>query len=79
MMGEAGIPPYVIEAALNHATIHTDLSGRYNVARYRDDVKDALQALSVQYVRLIEQVEQRPNEFGEAEEVLVHQYIGEPV
>lgn len=48
MLGEAGIPPYVIEAALNHATIHTDLSGRSNVARYRDDVKEALQSLSVQ-------------------------------
>jgi integrase len=78
MMGEAGIPPYVIEAALNHATIHTDLSGRYNVARYRDDVKDALQALSVQYVRLIERVEMRPDEVGEAEEVWVHQRIGDP-
>jgi integrase len=79
MMGEVGIPPYVIEAALNHATIHTDLSGRYNVARYRDDVKDALQALSVQYVRLIERVEMRPDEFGEPEEVVVHQQIGEPI
>jgi integrase len=79
MMGEAGIPPYVIEAALNHATIHTDLSGRYNVARYRDDVKDGLQALSVQYVRLIERAEMQADEFGEPEEVLVHQRIGEPV
>jgi integrase len=59
MIGEAGIPPYVIEAALNHSTINTDLSGRYNVARYRDDVKDALQALSAQYIRLIERVETR--------------------
>ena len=78
MLGEAGIPPYVIEAALNHATIHTDLSGRYNVARYREDVKDALQALSVQYVRLIERVETQPDELGEPEEVVVHQRIGEP-
>jgi integrase len=79
MLGEAGIPPYVIEAALNHATIHSDLSGRYNVARYRDDVKEALQALSAQYVRLIERVEIQLDEFGEPEEVFVHQRIGEPV
>jgi integrase len=57
MLGEAGIPPYVIEAALNHATIHTDLSGRSHVARYRDDVKEALQSLSAQYIRLIERIE----------------------
>jgi integrase len=79
MMGEADIPPYVVEAALNHATIYTELAGRYNTARYRNDVKDALQALSVQYVRLIERVEMRPDEFGKPEEVWVHQSIGEPV
>ncbi|MGD0109801.1 MAG: tyrosine-type recombinase/integrase [Rhodopila sp.] len=79
MMGETGIAPYVVEAALNHSTIYTDLAGRYNTARYRNDVKDALQALSVQYVRLIERVETRPDEFGEPEEVWLHQSIGEPV
>ena len=66
-MGEAGIPPHVIEAALNHGTIHSELAGRYNHSRYREDVKEALQALAVRYDRLITRYRYQPDEIGEPE------------
>jgi ribosome maturation protein Sdo1 len=46
MMGEISIPPHVIEAALNHANVHTDLATTYNRARYTQEVASALQALA---------------------------------
>jgi hypothetical protein len=77
-MGEAGIPPHVIEAALNHATIHTELAGRYNHSRYRDDVKAALQALAGRYDALIYQFREEPDETGEPERVRFLQPLGAP-
>lgn len=46
LMGEAGIPPHVIEAALNHTAIHSQLAATYNRARYQPEVADALQRLA---------------------------------
>jgi integrase len=42
MLGEMGVEPYVIEAALNHVSIHSQIAATYNVARYRDAVRGAL-------------------------------------
>lgn len=46
ILGRAGIGPHVIEAALNHATIHSKLAGIYNQSRYEPEVADALQLLA---------------------------------
>jgi integrase len=46
LMGEAGELPHVIEAALNHTSIHSQLAGVYNQARYRPEVAAALQRLA---------------------------------
>jgi integrase len=46
MLGEMGVEPHVIEAALNHAAIHSQLASVYNRARYFPAVKDALQLLA---------------------------------
>ncbi len=46
LLGELGTPPHVIEAALNHAAIHSTLAATYNRARYGADVADALQRLA---------------------------------
>ena len=46
MMGELGEPPHVIEAALNHAAIHSQLAATYNRSRYQPEVRDALQRLA---------------------------------
>ncbi|MFX9855383.1 hypothetical protein ABTP70_19620, partial [Acinetobacter baumannii] len=37
---------HVIEAALNHAAIHSPLAATYNRARYLPAVRDALQRLA---------------------------------
>jgi integrase len=42
-MGKLGVPPYVVEAALNHADVHSPLAGVYNLARYIEEVGDSLQ------------------------------------
>ncbi len=46
LMGEAGIPPHLIEAALNHAAVHSQLAATYNRARYQPEVAEALQRLA---------------------------------
>jgi integrase len=46
IMGNLGTEPHVVEAALNHAVIYTNLAGIYNQARYRSEVGIALQALA---------------------------------
>lgn len=46
MLGELGIEPHVIEAALNHTSIHSQLAATYNRARYFDQVRTALQLLA---------------------------------
>jgi integrase len=46
MLGEMGVEPHVIEAALNHAAIHSRLAATYNRARYLPAVREALQRLA---------------------------------
>jgi hypothetical protein len=46
MMGMLGTIPDIIEAALNHATIHSQLAMVYNQSRYRPEVSAALQLLA---------------------------------
>jgi integrase len=46
MLGEIGVEPHVIEASLNHVTIHSQLATLYNAARYRPQVACALQRLA---------------------------------
>ena len=69
MMGEAGIPPHVVEAALNHVTIHSALAGRYNTSRYYNEVKEALQVLARRYDVICSEWYTQPDEYGEAEQV----------
>jgi integrase len=45
MMGNLGVMPDVIEAALNHVTIRSKIASIYNKSRYRPEVADALQRL----------------------------------
>ena len=45
-MGLLGTIPDIVEAALNHATIHSSLAATYNKARYRPEVAKALQLLA---------------------------------
>jgi integrase len=46
LLGELGVEPHVIEAALNHAHIGGQLAALYNRARYRAQVAAALQRLA---------------------------------
>jgi integrase len=46
MLGEMGEMPDIIEAALNHAVIHSALAATYNRSRYRPQVAAALQRLA---------------------------------
>jgi integrase len=46
MLGEMGVEPHVIEAALNHVAIHSPIAAVYNRARYRPQVAAALQRLA---------------------------------
>lgn len=46
LLGEMGVEPHVIEAALNHVAIHSQLAATYNRARYLPAVRDALQRLA---------------------------------
>ena len=41
-----GTEPHVIEAALNHAEVHSRLAGIYNKSRYQPAVAAALQMLA---------------------------------
>lgn len=45
-MGELGVDPHVIEAALNHTAVVSRLASTYNAARYRPQVAAALQLLA---------------------------------
>jgi integrase len=42
LLGELGVEPHVIEAALNHADLHSGLASVYNRARYLPAVREAL-------------------------------------
>jgi integrase len=46
LMGELGVMPAVVEASLNHVTIHSRIAAVYNKSRYRPQVADALQQLA---------------------------------
>jgi integrase len=46
MMGEMGELPDIIEAALNHVAIRSQLAATYNRSRYRPQVAAALQRLA---------------------------------
>ncbi|MCX8133646.1 MAG: site-specific integrase [Roseococcus sp.] len=46
LLGEMGVEPHVIEAALNHASVHSPLAAVYNRARYGAEVGRALQMLA---------------------------------
>jgi integrase len=46
MMGQAGVDPHIIEAALGHISLHSQLAATYNTARYLPRVAEALQALA---------------------------------
>jgi integrase len=46
MLGELGVLPDIIEAALNHVSIRSPLAATYNRSRYRPQVAAALQQLA---------------------------------
>jgi integrase len=46
MLGEMGVLPDIIEAALNHTSIRSPLAATYNRSRYRPQVAAALQRLA---------------------------------
>ena len=46
LLGEMGVDPHIIEAALNHVSIHSQLAATYNRSRYRPQVAAALQRLA---------------------------------
>jgi integrase len=46
MMGDLGVMPDVISAALNHATVRNKVAATYNKSRYRPQVAEALQRLA---------------------------------
>lgn len=52
-LGKMGLLPHIIEAGLNHKSIHNALASVYNVARYRSQVKEALQQLADFYDNLL--------------------------
>jgi integrase len=45
-LGNLGVLPDIVEASLNHAAIRSTLASTYNRARYRPQVRDALQRLA---------------------------------
>jgi integrase len=46
MMGDLGVAPHVVEAALGHASIGGRLAATYNTSRYANEVREALQLLA---------------------------------
>jgi integrase len=46
MLGNMLVPPHVIEAALNHAHLHSQIASVYNAARYLPAVAEALQQMA---------------------------------
>lgn len=46
MLGNMLVPPHVIEAALNHTHLHSQIASVYNAARYLPAVAEALQQLA---------------------------------
>jgi integrase len=60
-MGNLGVLPAIVDAALNHADIHSPLAGTYNQSRYTPEVGIALQKLADWYDHL-----QNNSESGDA-------------
>jgi integrase len=46
LLGEMGVLPDIVEAALNHVSIRSMLAATYNQSRYRPQVAEALQRLA---------------------------------
>ena len=46
LLGEMGYEPHVVEAALNHVSIHSQIAATYNRSRYQPKVAEALQRLA---------------------------------
>jgi integrase len=57
LLGELGVIPDIVEAALNHVSIRSPLAATYNRSRYRPQVAEALQRLAD---KLDEFVAERP-------------------
>jgi integrase len=53
LLGEMGVEPHILEAALNHTAIHSPLAATYNQSRYRPQVAEALQRLADKYDELV--------------------------
>jgi hypothetical protein len=53
MLGDMGVLPDIIEAALNHVSIRSPLAATYNRSRYRPQVAAALQQLGNYYDGII--------------------------
>jgi integrase len=48
LLGKAGVETHIIEAALGHVSIHSQLAATYNQSRYEPQVRAALQKLADQ-------------------------------
>lgn len=46
LLGDLGVEPHVVEAALNHSAVHSQLAAIYNQSRYAPQVRHALQLLA---------------------------------
>jgi len=53
MLGELGVLPDIVEAALNHVAIRSPLAAVYNRSRYRPQVAAALQLLADELDRIV--------------------------
>ncbi len=53
MLGELGILPDLVDAALNHVAIRSPLAATYNRSRYRPQVAAALQLLADELDRIV--------------------------
>jgi integrase len=53
MLADIGTPPYIIEALLNHAIIHSEIAAVYDRSQRRPETKAALQALADFYDNLL--------------------------
>jgi integrase len=49
ILGDMGTVPHVLEAALNHVSVHSELAANYNQSTYRPQVAEALQRLADAY------------------------------
>lgn len=63
LLGRLGIPPYILEAALNH-TIESELARNYNLSRYEEDVAAALQRLADELDLIVSEPTNKGSEAG---------------